>query len=114
MADQLIPLTSAPDQTLTVSLSIDGGTTTLGLRVRYSEIAGYWLLTVKDRSGNLLVDSIPLTTAFWPAANLLQQQAYLGIGSAYLLNVGGTDDDAPDATNLGDSFQLLWSDSPTF
>lgn len=112
MASQIVPLSNAPDQTLSVSLEIDGGVTTLGLRVRYSEVAGYWVLTVRDRVGNVLVDSVPLITGYYPAANLLQQQAYLGIGSAYILNVSGTEDGNPTAENLGSSFLLLWDDTP--
>lgn len=114
MASQILPLTNAPDQTMSVSLTVDGAPLTLGLRIRFSEIAGYWVLTIKDRRGGLLVDSVPLLTGYYPAANLLQQQAYLGIGSAYLLNVSGTDADHPDATNLGRDFLLLWDDTPTY
>ena len=114
MADQIVPLTNAPDQTLAVSLLIDGGTTTLQLRVRYAEVAGYWLMTAQDRTGVTLLDSLPLVTGYYPAANLLAQHAYLKIGSAFVVNASGIDEDSPDAANLGSDFVLVWSDSPAF
>lgn len=112
MANQIVPLTSQPGQALSVSLTVDGRVLVLQLRTRFNEIAGYWALTVADRFGNRLVDSIPMVASDYPAANLLQQQVYLAIGSAYLVNVNGTAAEFPDATNLGTDFALLWSDTP--
>jgi hypothetical protein len=111
---QIIPLTNSPDQSLTVTLTVDGAVLTLQLIVRFSEMAGYWLLTVLDRLGNLLLDSIPMITGEWPAANLLGQYAYLKIGSAYVINAGNVATDYPDTTNLGGDFVLLWDDTPAF
>ena len=112
MPSQLVPLTSDPGQTATVSLSIDAHIVTLQLAVTYSEMAGYWVLRIKDRAGNLLLDSIPLLAGVYPAANLLGQYAYLAIGSAFVINASGTPDDSPDSTSLGSDFVLLWDDTP--
>jgi hypothetical protein len=109
---QIVPLSIAPNQALTVSLDIDSGVVTLELQVRYNELAGYWLLTIKDRLGVLLLDSIPMICGAWPAANLLQQAAYLKIGSAYIVNASGVAQDSPGATNLGSDFILIWDDTP--
>lgn len=109
----IVPLSSAPDQSLAVALNVDGGIVSLQLRVRFNEIAGYWVLTIKDRSDNLLVDSIPMITGVYPAANLLQQHAYLKIGSAFVINASGVAADWPDSTNLGTDFCLVWDDTPT-
>jgi hypothetical protein len=99
---------------MAVTLSIDASIVRLHLRVRYLEVAGYWIMTIRDQQSALLIDSLPLVTGYYPAANLLQQYAYLAIGSAYLLNVSGTDEDSPDSTNLGSSFLLVWDDTPDF
>lgn len=112
MASQIVPLTSKPDQTLSVSLSIDESVVTLGLRVRFCEVAGYWVMTVRNSQGVLLADSIPMLASYYPAANLLQQQAYLAIGSAFLINISGVEDNAPTTDNLGTDFLLLWDDTP--
>jgi hypothetical protein len=114
MADQVIPVTSDANQSFPVTLSVDGGNITLQLAFRYNEVAGYWVMTIWDAQGNLLLDSIPLVTGGYPAANLLCQNAYLAIGSAYVINVGNDPGDHPNASNLGSSYILIWGDTPAF
>jgi hypothetical protein len=114
--DQVVPLTNAPNATLAVDLSIDGGTVSLQLVVRFNKAANYWVMTVSDLQGDLVVDSVPLLTGVFPASNILGQQAYLGIGSAYVLNAGQVAQDSPDdVIGFGQNgpFLLLWSDTPT-
>ncbi len=111
MSDQIVPLTSAYNQTFTVELQVDGAPLTLNHAIRWSEMAGYWLLSVSDSAGNLLVDSVPLITGWYPAANLLAQHQYLKIGSAYILNAGNSKVDYPGRNNLGSDFVLLWGDT---
>ena len=108
---QIIPLTNAPNQTLTVALNVNGGVLRLGLFITYSEMAQYWLMSVSDSQGNLLLSSVPMVTGSWPAANLLAQQGYLNIGSAYIINLGQVPDDYPNANELGSAFILLWGDN---
>ena len=139
MALQVVPLTNSPNQTYTLQLQVDGASLTLNIAVSYSEMAGYWVLSISDVNNNLLVDSVPMITGSYPAANLLQQQRYLKIGSWYIINVsnltvevgseagygqgfygsglyggqlgqGGVD--WPDSTNLGTDFQLWVGDTP--
>src|ERR1700724_422561 len=98
---QIIPLTTQPDQSLTVTGTIDGSPLTLSFRVLFSEMAGYWVLTINDTSGNLILDSLPMITGLYPAANILGQFAYLAIGSLFVINVSGAVMDYPDDTNLG-------------
>ncbi len=113
MSAQFVPLTNSPNQSFLTTLEVDGNPLTLQLAIRYSEIAGYWLMSVSNASGSLLVDSVPLITGYYPAANLLGQQAYLAIGSAFLINASGVSQDYPDWSNLGSDFVLLWDDTPT-
>jgi hypothetical protein len=74
-------------------------------------MAQYWLMSVSDSQGNLLLSSVPMVTGSWPAANLLAQQGYLNIGSAYIINLGQVPDDYPNANELGSAFLLLWDDN---
>lgn len=141
MSLQVVPLSTAPNQSIVANLTVDGNALTLNLTIKYNQMAGYWIMSVSDVNNNLLVDSIPMTTGGYPAANLLQQQRYLDIGSAYIVNVananngttgaglgygsggygqggyggggGGGGIDYPDNTNLGTQFQLWWGDTPT-
>jgi hypothetical protein len=140
MSLQVIPLTTSPNQSYTIQIYVDGQTLTLNIDVRYNEMAGYWILTIKDASNNLILDSIPMVTGSYPAANILKQYAYLKIGAWYIVNVsniqtvaqtnegygqgqfgaggyggssgqGGTD--YPDNTNLGTDFELWIDDTPS-
>jgi len=106
LAYYIIPLTSDPDQSLTCTVPVNGKNITLRFRVRYNTQAGYWWMTVSDKNGNILVDSLPLLTG----QNLLEQYQNLGIGSAYLVNTGNTKLDSPDDTTLGSDFVLAWGD----
>lgn len=113
MADQIVPLTTQPLQTFEIPLSIDGNTVRLNLTIRYNEMANYWVMTIADQYGNMLLDSIPLITGTWPAANILSQYQYLNIGSCYVINLGNNPNDYPDDTSLGGDFVLVWSDQTT-
>lgn len=139
MSLQVVTLTNAPNQSYTVKLNIDNSNITLNITVEYNEMAGYWVLGIYDSGGNLIIDSIPMVTGSYPAGNLLAQQAYLNIGSWFVVNVsnlsvesssstgygeggygggsyggqvgqGGVD--YPNATNLGTDFQLWVDDTP--
>jgi hypothetical protein len=139
MSLQLIPLTNSPNQQFTVLLQVDGAPLTLNLTIKFNEMAGYWILSISDVNNNLLVDSVPMICGSYPAANLLQQQRYLNIGSWYIINVangtptGGSGigygqggygqgpyggqagqggEDYPDSSNLGTDFQLWVDDTP--
>jgi hypothetical protein len=110
MAQQIIPLTQAPNQTFTVQLLVDGDPLTLNFVLGYSSMSGWWALQIQDVQTNVLVASVPLITGFYPAANLLQQYGYLAIGSAFILNTGNAASDFPSEANLT-QFSLLWGDT---
>jgi hypothetical protein len=110
MANQIVPLSSQQNQSLSVQLTVDGQSLTLNLKIGWSSMAGYWVMTIFDAQGNLLLDSLPMITGTFPAANILSQYGYLKIGSAYLLNVGNSDD-YPGINELGSDFLLLWGDT---
>jgi len=139
MALQVIPLSISPNMTMTAQLTVDGGPLSLNLKFKYDSMAGYWVMSISNTNNDLLLDSIPLITGSYPAANILGQYRYLRIGSWYVVNVskivpkvgaftgygegwygagpyggelglGGTD--YPNDTNLGSDFQLWVGDTP--
>lgn len=107
---QVVPLTTSPNQSFSIQLTVNGKPLTLNLTLGYSEMAGYWQMAVSDVNGNLLIGSVPLITGWYPAANLLAQYQYMNIGSAYLLNTGNANTDYPNSENLN-LFSLIWSDN---
>jgi hypothetical protein len=138
---QKVSIPIAPNQSFPVSLNVDGNALTLNLTISYNEMAGYWVMSIADVNNNLLVDSVPMICGAYPAANLLQQQRYLAIGSAFIVNVSNTNEssansgngygeggfggggyggeggqggvDYPNASNLGVDFELWWDDTPS-
>jgi Domain of unknown function (DUF6983) len=112
-AGQMVPLSNEPNQTVNVSLNVDGKALDLTLLIRYSEIAGYWLMTIEDKRGTILLENLPLVTGNNPAGNLLGQFAYLGIGSAFVVNASSLNQqDYPGMSTLGTDFVLIWGNTP--
>jgi hypothetical protein len=108
----MIPLTNSPNQSVTVSLPINGGTVTLGLEIYYNENGedgNFWAMDISDQYGNLLVASVPLVTGVWPAANILAPWDYLRIGAAFVINQSASSLDIPDDNTLGSQFALIWA-----
>jgi hypothetical protein len=112
MSAQVIPLTSSPNQSFAATLQVDGKPLTLNFAIKWSEMAGYWVMSIFDSALDLLLDSIPLITGWYPGANILGQYGYLGIGSAYVVNNGTSASDYPGKNDLGTNFSLVWADTP--
>lgn len=108
---QIIPLTVAPNQTMRVTLAVNGQSLTLNLDLNYNEVGGFWILNIADSNNNPLLNSIPLMTGDWPAANILGAFEYLQIGSAFVINQDGATTDYPNSQNLASSYALLWDDN---
>ena len=111
--NQIVPLSSNPNQSLVVNLTVDGASLQLNLSIQFNEIAQYWTMSIADVNNNTILASIPMLCGVYPSANLLGQYQYKQIGSAYLLNVsnGGSTLDSPNSQNLGTDFVLLWGDN---
>lgn len=100
-----IPLTTDPNNTLQCSLTLNGVSYTFSLFLAYNTIAGYWAMTISDAKTNtVLISAIPLITG----CDLLEQYAYMGLGSMYIVNTDNNSADYPDDTNLGTAFVLRW------
>lgn len=113
MAQQLIPLTNAANQTFGCTPQVDGKPLQLNFTLRYNEIAKYWVMALRDKLNNPIIDAIPLVTGNDPACNVLGQFAYLKVGSAFVLNLSGTKRvNFPDSSDLGSDFVLVWGDTP--
>jgi hypothetical protein len=107
----IIPLTAAPNQSLVINPMVDGTPITLTLVLDFNEMAQYWVMAIFDVTGDLLLSSIPLITGSYPAANILGQYGYMGIGAAYIINASNSTLDYPNNTDLGTDFILIWGDT---
>lgn len=107
---QIVPLTPN-NQTLNCQLAIDGTNKTLTLTITYNPPAGYWFMAISDSNGNKLLDSVPLLVSDYPAADILGQYTYLGIGSAAIVPASSLPSSVLDDTNLGTEFFLVWTDT---
>ena len=111
--DQLVPLSPVPNQTFLVPLTIDGKGIDQYVKLIYNEVAEYWVMTLFDSQGNIVLDSIPLITGDSPAGNILSQFAYLGLGSVYILNASAVAaPEFPNDKDLGTDFVMVWGDTP--
>jgi len=106
MSLQQIPLDNSPNQSFTITVTVDNENITLNNRLCYNSQCSRWMMSVAQKGATLL-GSIPLVTG----PNLLAAHSYLGIGSAYVVNVGASTLDSPDDTTLGTDFILLWGNT---
>lgn len=112
MSYNIVPLTTDPNQNFTCTVPVDAKNLTLKFVLRYNTEADYWLMSVSDaQTSQTYIDSLPLITGNYPAADLLEQYAYLGIGSATVVKIGSISGDIPDDTVLGTDFVLVWGDT---
>ena len=112
MSYYVIPLTSDPDQKFDCTIPVDGKNISLSLRVRFNTAGNFWVLTIADpRTKVIILDSIPLLTGRYPAADILGQYKHLKLGSACIIKAGESSLDYPDSTNLGADFVLVWGDT---
>lgn len=111
MSYNIIPLTPM-NQSFTCTVPVDSKNITLGFTFTYNEPGGYWFMAVKDAKTNtMLLDAVPLVTGEFPAADLLGQYTYLGIGSAAIVPTSSLATGIPDDTNLGSDYVLVWGDT---
>lgn len=112
MAYRILPLVTGANQSFTCTLPIDGKNITLTFTITYNGIGGYWFMTITDpKTKETILDGVPLLPGEYPAADILGQYSYLGIGSAVVLPTSSIASDTPDDTNLGSDFVLVWGDT---
>lgn len=108
----VIPLTADPNQTFRCVIPIDGDNKALRFFLSYNAVAKYWNMRISDDNNNTIVDSIPIITGEYPAANILEPYSYLNIGSATVVPVGSMPPEkVPDDANLGTEFFLVWGNT---
>lgn len=112
MPYKIIPLTPNANQSFSCTLPVDGKNITLAFTFTYNAPGGYWFMSVTDvKTNKKLLDAVPLVTGEFPAADLLGQYEYLGIGSAAIVPTSSLATGIPDDTTLGTEYVLVWGDT---
>lgn len=104
----IIPITATPNRKFSSKIPVDGKNTVLQFETQYNELAGYWMVTISDSRGKNLISCHPVI----PAQNILEQYAYLEIGSAYIVPAQTVKEQWPSENTLATNWYLVWSDTP--
>lgn len=110
MAWHEIPLDAAPDQEFRVTVGVSDENIPLVIRLRYNTEGEFWHMDITDgNTSEMLISNVPLVTGEYPAADLLRQLQYLGLGTAIILPMTDkTASDRPGRFDLGTDFILVW------
>lgn len=96
-----IPLQPRPQRFSVTLLGVS-----YGMRTRWNDAAGVWVLDISDVNGNELVNGLAMITG----ADLLGQLGYLGIGGQLLvIPTQPTNEQVPGFADLGTTWALVFS-----
>lgn len=111
---QEVPVTNKPNQRFDCILEFDGKSVTYQFDFRFNEVGQIWMMTITDPvTGEYILDSIPVLGGIDDLSDLLYQYTYLGLGSAFVINVSNVPKDSPNDRNFGTDFKLLWGNTQT-
>lgn len=102
----IIPIAATPNYTFSSKVPVDGQNIVLGFELRYNELAGYWIVTIRNERSDLIA-GLPVL----PAQNILEQYEYLQIGSAYIVPAQTVAEQWPSRYTLGAQWYLVWGDT---
>lgn len=110
MAWYEIPLDTTPDQKFNVTVEVGEENVSLILHLSYNTEGDFWRMDVTNvDTEEMLISHVPLLTGEYPAADILEQFNYVGIGQAVILKLtNGAEGDFPNIDNLGTDFILVW------
>lgn len=107
-----IPLTNSPNQTLKVTMPVNGETIQFRFKLWFNYQANYWLLSAYDiRKGKEVFTNLPLLTSKGPFADIICQLDYMKIGICVMVPIAGPDGSMADENNLGTSYIMVWGDN---
>ena len=110
MSYHVIPLDTTPNQEFHITLEVNGENVPFIMRLRFNTEGLFWKIDVADgRTGELKICGLPLVTGDYPAADLMRQFQYMGLGSAAVVPVTDkTAGNIPGIYDLGTDFVLIW------
>lgn len=109
-----INVKSAPNQTFTTTINVNGKNITYLFLFCYRDKIGYWTMTVSDyETGEKILTNVPLLRINDGEADfdLFKQFAYKLIGSLFLVKEYEVYSDSPDFETIQEKFSLVWGDN---
>ena len=103
----IVPFQAIPNHRFSAVVPIDGGNTKLAFYLKYNEIAEYWTVEI-SKDGEVVLSGLPIK----PAQNILEQFAYLQIGSAYIVPRSEAQKQWPGAADFSSDWYVVWGDTP--
>jgi len=111
---QEVPVTNRPNQRFDCILEFDGKSVTYQFDFRFNEVGQIWMMTITDPiTGEYILDSVPVLGGIADSSDLLSQFGYLGLGSAFVVNISNIPKDSPNDKDFGRDFKLLWGNKQT-
>ena len=110
MAWNDIPIDPGEDQQFNITVEVGEENVSLILHLSYNTEGDFWRMDVSSAdTEEMLISGVSLLTSEFPAADILEQFEYIGIGQAIVLKM--TDDaegDFPNLENIDTDYVLFW------
>lgn len=107
-----IPLNTAPNQTFTCVIPVNGKNIRFTFFLSYNPIAKYWQLTLsKTLTNEVIVANLPILSSTFRFYDIFAQLGYKNVGKCMIYNKDGELRSMPDDTNLGTAYEMLWGDN---
>lgn len=108
-----LPVTNQPNQTFTTQIPVDGENRNFKFFFSWNTCENHWQMTLTDNSTDeILLSNYPLFLRSFPYNNIISHLSYKKIGSLYIVNLSGNNQETLNLDNLGLSFILVWGDTP--
>ncbi len=102
----VIPMQPVSNHKFSCKVYIDGVNVLLRFRMMYNELAKYWIVDIY-KNDDMVYAGLP----FIPGQNILEQVAYLGIGSAWIFPKSDVEEQWPSEDTLSSDWYVIWGDT---
>jgi len=108
-----IPLTNAPNQRFQCTLPVNDRNIIFVFELWYNEQAGYWFLSLTNKSDNeqVFVNLPLLATKDADFGNIMCQLGYKNVGICYVFPISEDAKSMPNNKELGELYLMLWGDN---
>lgn len=101
-----IPMQAISNHKFSCKVYVDSNNILLKFRMSYNEIAKYWVVDLY-KDDTIIYAGLPLI----PGQNILEQVAYLGIGSAWIIPRSDVEEQWPTYDTLTSDWYVIWGDT---